>query len=82
MDNFPLSQETDHIIHVRVVRQTENIVVGEAGLLFWCDLVKTTFSTFSGIQAVCNGVDPVLQTLQDFLEALSVHVTNVIKLEA
>ena len=49
VDNLPLPQEADHVIHIRIVGQAENVVVGEAGLLLWCDLVRTTFSAFSGI---------------------------------
>ena len=42
--DFPLTQETDHIVDIRVVRQAEDVVIGKAGLLFCCDLVRTTFS--------------------------------------
>ena len=44
VDNLPFTQKTDHIIDVRIIRQTEDIVIGKAGLLLWCDLVRTTFS--------------------------------------
>ena len=33
VDDFPLSQETDDIVDVRVVGKAEDIVVGEAGFL-------------------------------------------------
>lgn len=33
VDDFPLPQKADHIIHIRIVGQTENVVVGEAGFL-------------------------------------------------
>ena len=44
MDDLPLTQEADHIVDIRVVGQSEDIVIGKAGLLFCCDLVRTTFS--------------------------------------
>lgn len=33
MDDFPLPQEADHIAHVGVVGQTEDVIIGEAGFL-------------------------------------------------
>ena len=31
MNNFSLSKEADYVIYIRVIRQPQNIVVGEAG---------------------------------------------------
>lgn len=36
MDNFPLSQELDHIIHIRVIRKSQNIIVCHTRFLFCC----------------------------------------------
>lgn len=33
MNDFPLPKETDDIVHIRVVRQAQDVVVGKAGLL-------------------------------------------------
>ena len=44
VDDLPLPQEADDVVHVRVVAEPQDIVVGEAGLLFWCDSVRTTCS--------------------------------------
>ena len=33
MDNLTLPEELDHIIHIRIVRQTQDIIVGHSGLL-------------------------------------------------
>lgn len=33
MDDFPLPQEADHVVDIRVVGQAEDVVVGEAGFL-------------------------------------------------
>ena len=44
VDDLPLAQEADGVVHVRVVGQPQDVVVGETGLLLWCDLVRTTFS--------------------------------------
>ena len=41
--DLPLPQEADHVVHIRVIRQAEDIVVGHAGLLFCCAFVRTTF---------------------------------------
>ena len=43
VDHLPGPEEPDHIIHVRVVGEPENVVVGNAGLLLCCDLIRTTF---------------------------------------
>ena len=42
VDDLPLPQEADDVVHVRVVGQAEDIVVGLSCLLFCCDLVRTT----------------------------------------
>lgn len=47
VNDFPRPQELDGIIDIRVVGETEDIVIGDAGLLFWCDCVRTTFLPFS-----------------------------------
>lgn len=43
MDNLAFPEEANDIIYVRIVRQAENVVIGEARFLLWCDLVRTTF---------------------------------------
>ena len=59
MNNFPLSKEADYVIYIRVIRQPQNIVVGEAGFLLWCDLVRTTFFVdgIGFLYVVCYYVD-------------------------
>ena len=42
MDDFALAKEADHVVDIRIVRQPKDVVVGEAGLLLCCDLVRTT----------------------------------------
>ena len=73
MDNLAFPEEANDIIYVRIVRQAENVVIGEARFLLWCDLVRTTYSAFSGIETICNAVDLVLQAFQGFLKALPIH---------
>lgn len=75
MHNFPLTEKSNYVVNIRVIRQAEDIIIGKSGFLFCCDLVRTTFLAIHGIQLVCNAVDLILQTLQDFLKALSVHVS-------
>ena len=35
MDDLPLPEELDHIIHIRVVREPQDVVVGYPSLLLW-----------------------------------------------
>ena len=37
VDDLPLTQEFDHIVHIRIIGQPQDIVIGGAGLLLWCD---------------------------------------------
>ena len=34
MDDLPLTQESNHVIYVGIVREPENVIVGGARLLF------------------------------------------------
>ena len=45
VDDLALAQEADHVIDIRIIGQAENIVIGKAGLLLCCDLLRTTFSS-------------------------------------
>ena len=44
VDDFPLAQEANDVVHVRIVGQTQDVVVGLASLLLCCVLIGTTFS--------------------------------------
>lgn len=57
--DFPLPQKADHVIHIRIIGQAEDIVVGEARFLLWCDLVRTTFFVdgIGFLYVVCYYVD-------------------------
>ena len=35
MDNFPFPQELDYIVHIRVIAQPQNVVIGDPGFLLW-----------------------------------------------
>ena len=35
VNDFPLPQEFDHIVYIRIIRNTQNIIIGRSGLLFW-----------------------------------------------
>ena len=41
--DLPLPKEADDVVYIRVVGKTQNVVIGEAGLLFCCNGVRTTF---------------------------------------
>ena len=34
VNDFPLPQEFDHIVYIRIIRNTQNIIIGRSGLLF------------------------------------------------
>lgn len=40
--NFSFTQEADCIVDVRIVGQTENIVIGKAGFLLWYNHPRAT----------------------------------------
>ena len=42
VDDLPLPEEADDVVHVRVIGQAEDVVIGLPGLLLWCVLVRTT----------------------------------------
>ena len=44
MDDFPFPQEFDYVIHIRVVRQTQNVVVGNSCFLLCCKDKSATFA--------------------------------------
>ena len=48
MNNFALSQELDDIIHIRVIGQTQNVIVSGSRFLLCCDLICTTQLTYYG----------------------------------
>ena len=56
MDDLPFTQKTDGRDHVRVVHQTQNIVIGGAGFLLCCGFAGTTFQKF---QCISTGISPV-----------------------
>ena len=46
VDDFPGPQELDDIIDIRIIAQTKDVIVCRAGLLLWCDGVRTTCFRF------------------------------------
>ena len=40
--NFSGTQELDDIIHIGIVRKSEDVVIGRASLLLCCNCVRTT----------------------------------------
>ena len=41
--HLPLAQELDDVVHVRVVAEAEDVVVGHPGLLLWCNHESATW---------------------------------------
>ena len=41
--DLPLAQEFDGIVDVRIIAQTKDIIVSDAGLLLCCNDGRTTF---------------------------------------
>ena len=46
MDDLPLAQETDGVVHIRVVGNAENIVIRHPGLLLCCNCENATFCIY------------------------------------
>ena len=42
VDDLPGTQELDGIVDVRIIGQAQNVVVGQARLLFCCNHIRTT----------------------------------------
>lgn len=42
MHDFSGPKEADRIGYIRVLDESQNIVVGASGFLFWCNFVRTT----------------------------------------
>ena len=51
MDDFPGPEELDDVADIRVVGETENVVVGYAGFLLRRHLARTTFVGLSDVTA-------------------------------
>ena len=51
MDDLPFPQKPDDVVHIRVIGQAEDVVVGKAGFLLCCDLARTTFVGLSDVTA-------------------------------
>ena len=35
MDHFPFPKEFDHIVHIRIIAEPQNVVIGHTRLLLW-----------------------------------------------
>ena len=42
VDDLPLPQEADDVVYVGIIAETQDVIVGDPGLLFWCDSVRAT----------------------------------------
>ena len=52
--NLTLAQIAQHILHIRIIRQKQQIFVSCARLLFWYDLARTTYESFSEVPMYFN----------------------------
>ena len=43
VDDFSLAQEADDIVHIRVIGEAKDVVIGDPCLLFCCNDVRATF---------------------------------------
>ena len=41
--DFPLPQEFNGVVYIRVVTEPEDVVIGDTGFLLCCEVVRTTF---------------------------------------
>ena len=77
MHNLPLPQEPDGIVDIGVVTEPQDIVVGNAGLLLWCNHQSTTLCrkwrkiTSNGVR---NAVNFMLKAFQRLLQRGPVYV--------
>ena len=77
VDDFPFPQEADHVVHIRIVRQAQDVVVGKAGLLLWCNHESaTSCRKWRKIKSngVRNAIDFVLKAFQRLLQRSPVYV--------
>ena len=44
VDNLTLPEESDHIVHIGIVREPEDVVIGRASLLLCCNGKSATFA--------------------------------------
>lgn len=42
MDDLPGAQELDGVVYIRVIAETKDVVIGQAGLLLCCNHIRTT----------------------------------------
>lgn len=43
VDDLPLPQEADDVVYVGIIAETQDVIVGDPGLLFCCNHIRTTF---------------------------------------
>ena len=43
VDDLPLPQKFNGVPHIWVIGEAEDVIIGHARFLFWCDAVRTTF---------------------------------------
>ena len=69
MHNLPCPQELDSVVHIRVIGEAEDIVVGDACLLLCCDKENTTsFWKETSLVFRLAFTDNALYQLQDFVD--------------
>lgn len=42
VDYLPLAQELDNVVYVRVIAEAQDVIVGDAGFLLWCNHESAT----------------------------------------
>lgn len=46
VDNLPFPQEFDHIVHIRIITESQNVIIGHSRFLLWyVELFTTIFSS-------------------------------------
>ena len=43
VDYLPLAQELDNVVYVRVIAEAQDVIVGDAGFLLWCNHASATW---------------------------------------
>ena len=74
MNDLPGAEEFNNIAYVWVVAQTQDIVVGDAGLLLWCNHKSATLLRKMALNRIGDAVNLALKAFQCLLQGFPVYV--------
>ena len=77
VDHLPLAQELDNVVYVRIVAEAQDVIVGDAGFLLWCNHESaTSYRKWrkNTLNCVRNAVNLALEAFQRLLQCGPVYV--------